>query len=127
MGQSQPLRRNTALVIEDDEDQRFLAVTLFEQGDFQVIECETAEQGLDVIRKRPDDIELILTDVELPGKMDGIEFAQVVHTELPHVPVIVTSGAGERISELPSGVEFLPKPWRSFDLLMLAERAGVHD
>jgi DNA-binding NtrC family response regulator len=127
MGQSQPLRRTTALVIEDDEDQRFLAVTLFEQGDFQVIECETAEQGLDVIRKRPDDVELILTDVELPGKMDGIDFANIVHAELPHVPVIVTSGAGgERIAELPPGVEFLPKPWRSFDLLMLAERARVH-
>ncbi len=127
MGQSQPLRRTTALVIEDDEDQRFLAATLFEEGDFQVVECETAEQGLDVIRKRPHDIELVLTDVQLPGKMDGIEFAQIVHTALPHVPVIVTSGAGdERISELPSGVSFLPKPWRPLDLLMLAERARIH-
>jgi CheY-like chemotaxis protein len=55
--------------------------------------------------------------------MDGIEFTKTVHAELPHVPVIVTSGAGgDLVSQLPSGVEFLPKPWRALDLLIRAEK-----
>ncbi len=127
MGQSQPLRRTKAVVIEDDEDQRFLSATLLEEADFEVVECETAEQGLDVIRNRPDEVELIFTDVQLPGEIDGIEFAKIVHAELPEVPVIVTSGAGgDRLAELPDDVEFLAKPWRPLDLLIRAERARAH-
>jgi DNA-binding NtrC family response regulator len=113
-----------AVVVEDDEDQRFLSATLLEEADFEVVECETAEAGLKVVRERRDDVQLIFTDVQLPGKMDGIEFATKVHELLPDVAVIVTSGgAGDRIKELPSGVEFLPKPWRALDLLTRAEKA----
>lgn len=127
MGRSQPLYRTKAVVIEDDEDQRFLSATLLEEADFEVVECETAEQGLEVIRKRPDEVELIFTDVQLPGAIDGIEFAKIVHAELPDVPVIVTSGAdGNRLAELPNDVEFLPKPWRPLDLLRRAEKVRAH-
>ena len=59
--------------------------------------------------------------------MDGIEFATKVHELLPDVAVLVTSGAaGERVSELPAGVDFLPKPWRALDLLMRAGKAHRH-
>ncbi len=123
MREPQELHKTKALVIEDDEELRFLSATLLEEADFEVVECETAEQGLQVIRSRPEDVALIFTDVQLPGEMDGIDFTKTVHTELPHVPVIVTSGgAGERVRELPAGVEFLPKPWRPLDLLTRAEK-----
>jgi CheY-like chemotaxis protein len=127
MEQSQPFRSTMAVVVEDDEDQRLLSATLLEEADFEVVECDTAEAGLKVVRERRDDVELIFTDVQLPGKMDGIEFATKVHELLPDVAVIVTSGAaGDRIKELPSGVDFLPKPWRALDLLMRAEKAHRH-
>jgi CheY-like chemotaxis protein len=123
MEHSQPFRPIMAVVVEDDEDQRFPA-TLLEEADFEVVECETAEAGLKVVRERRDDVQLIFTDVQLPGKMDGIEFATKVHDLLPGVTVIVTSGgAGDRINELPPGVDFLPKPWSALDLLMRADKA----
>ncbi len=116
-----------AVVVEDDEDQRFLSATLLEEADFEVAECETADEALEIIKERGDDVRLILTDVQLPGRMDGIEFAAKMHEEMPDVPVIVTSGAaGERLKDLPSGVEFLPKPWRALDLLIRAEKALRH-
>jgi CheY-like chemotaxis protein len=99
---------------------------LLEEADFEVVECETADEALVIVRERRNEVQLILTDVQLPGKMDGIEFATKVHEEMPDVPVIVTSGAGgERIKELPAGVHFLSKPWRALDLLVRAEKA--HD
>jgi hypothetical protein len=62
--------------------------------------------GLEVIRNRPDDVALILTDVQLPGTMDGIEFTKTVHAELPHVRHRHLRRSWDRISELPSGVSF---------------------
>jgi CheY-like chemotaxis protein len=123
MGQSQPLRRTTALVVEDDEDQRYLSATLLEEAEFDVVECETAEAALEVLSERDGEVDLIFTDVRLPGRMDGVDLARKAREELPDVPVIVTSGAGgERIAQLPANVEFLPKPWRPLDLLIRAER-----
>ena len=117
-------RRSVAVVVDDDAGQRFLSGTLFEEADFEVVECTTADEAWEFIQDRRNDVQLIFTDVYLPGRMDGIELAQKVHDALPNVPVIVTSGAaGERIKELPPHAEFLPKPWRPLDLLIRAERA----
>jgi CheY-like chemotaxis protein len=123
MEQPRPARRSVAVVVDDDAGQRFLSGTLFEEADFEVAECATADEAWEIIQQRRDDIQLIFTDVYLPGRMDGIELARRVHDALPNVPVIVTSGAaGERIHELPPRAEFLPKPWRPLDLLIRAER-----
>jgi CheY-like chemotaxis protein len=124
MGQSKPLRRAMALVVEDDEEQRFLSATLLEESEFNVVECASAEAAVAVLHEKPDEVGLIFADVELPGNMDGVELAKIARAELPHVPVIVTSGAGgSRVDELPAGAEFVPKPWRALDLLIRAEKA----
>lgn len=121
--QAQQPRRSVAVVVDDDAGQRFLSGTLFEEADFEVAECATADEAWELIQRRRDDVQLLFTDVYLPGSMDGIALAQKVHDVLPDLPVIVTSGAaGERLDELPPRAEFLPKPWRPLDLLIRAER-----
>jgi DNA-binding NtrC family response regulator len=124
MGQSKPLRRTMALIVEDDEEQRFLSATLFEESEFNVVECASAEAAMAVLHEKHDEVGLIFADVELSGNMDGVELAKIARTELPDVPVIVTSGAGgARVAELPAGADFVPKPWRALDLLIRAEKA----
>jgi len=123
MKQPHHRRRSIAVVVDDDAAQRFLSGTLFEEADFEVAECSTADEAWELIQARRDDVQLLFTDIYLPGSMDGIELARRVHGTLPEVPVIVTSGAaGERIHELPPRAEFLAKPWRPLDLLIRAER-----
>lgn len=123
MGQSKPFSRSTILVVEDDEDQRALAATVFEEAGFKVIECESAEAAAAVIEAKRGEIAMIFTDVRLPGRMDGVELAHIARDRSPSVPVIVTSGAaGERLRELPDTTEYMQKPWRALDLLMRAER-----
>jgi DNA-binding NtrC family response regulator len=124
VGQSKPLRRTTALVVEDEEEQRFLSATLFEESEFDVIECDSAEDAIQVIKEKGEEVALVFTDVQLAGNKDGVDLAKAVREELPSVPVIVTSGAGsERLLELPPGVDFLRKPWRAIDVLIKAEKA----
>jgi DNA-binding NtrC family response regulator len=123
MGQSKPFSRTIVLVVEDDEDQRSLAATVFEEAGFNVIECESAEAGAAVIDAKRGEIAMIFTDVRLPGRMDGVELAQIARDKTPTVPVIVTSGAsGERLRDLPDATEYMQKPWRALDLLIRAER-----
>ncbi len=65
MGQSKPLRRTTALVVEDEEEQRFLSATLFEESEFDVIECGSAEDAIQVIKEKGEEVALVFTDVQL--------------------------------------------------------------
>jgi DNA-binding NtrC family response regulator len=123
MGQSKPFIPTTVLVVEDDEDQRGLVGTLFEESGFDVLECETAEEALALMHDKRDDMALVYTDVMLPGSIDGVDLANTVHDELPQVPVIVTSGAGgQRVKHIPNNAVFIQKPWRALDLLIEAER-----
>jgi DNA-binding NtrC family response regulator len=124
MGQSKPLRRATAVVVEDEEEQRYLSAMLLEESEFDVVECASAEHAMEIIKEKAEEVALVFTDVQLAGDMDGVDLAKAVHQELPEVSVIVTSGqAGPRLSELPPGVDFVRKPWRAIDLLIKAEKA----
>ena len=123
MGRPRPFSRSTVLVVEDDDDQRSLAATVFEEAGFKVVECASAEAAVAVIDARRGEIAMIFTDVRLSGVMDGVELAQIACAKAPTVPVIVTSGAsGERLRDLPARTEYMQKPWRALELLMRAER-----
>lgn len=123
MAQSKPLRRPTVLIVEDDEDQRFLVSTLFEESDLDVIECASAEAASAIMDEKRNDIAMVFTDVQLGGHMDGVDLARAIKQKYPDIAVIVTSGyASERLDELPQGTEFVQKPWFALDLLRTAER-----
>jgi hypothetical protein len=96
--------RRRGLPRSRDEDLRFPAGHPFGRGGIRSGGMRDRGAGLEVIRNRPDDVALILTDVQLPGTMDGIEFTKTVHAELPHVRHRHLRRSGDRISELPSGV-----------------------
>ena len=114
-----------AIVVEDDPEVRALAVALFEETRLSVIACDTAEHALDVLRERGGEVALVFADIGLAGEMDGIQLAQAVATLWPKTRLVITSGlAPGRLKEMPDKAVFIPKPWRSVDLLVLAERAA---
>ena len=121
MGQAN--QRKSALIVEHDEDQRFLLGTLFEESGFEVIECETAEAALAVMESKPG-IAVLFTDIRLAGVRDGVDLAHEVMRRWPNTSVIATSDRSSRVAELPRGVTYLQKPWRPLDLLVQVERAA---
>lgn len=128
MGQSKPFSRSTILVVENDDDQRALAATLFEEAGFVVVECASAEAATMVMDAKRGEIAMIFTNLRLPGHMDGVELAHVARAKSPDVPVIVTSTvSGERLRDLPETTEYMQKPWRALDLLIRAERVRADD
>ena len=116
--------RSIALVVETDQEQRALVATLLEESDLQVIECDSAEAALAVVDIKGDHMAMVVTDVELAGRLDGIELAQNLEAHHPELPVIMISvGPTRHAGELPDNVVRLGRPWRPLDVLIVAERA----
>ncbi len=117
----------TALVVEDDQDVRFLAVALLEETDLAVQEAASAEEALQYLRDHADEVALLFADVRLPCLMSGVDLARTVRLKWPWVRTILTSGSPlDDESSVPRDVRFMPKPWRALDVLIEAERITHH-
>ena len=115
MGQAQSYKR-LALVVEDDPVQRETIVTLLQESDMDVIQCESGEAAEMVLEHVGGCLTTLLTDVSLAGSMDGIELAQIARERFPALRIVVIS-ANPRISRLPDGTSFIAKPWSPLELL----------
>ena len=120
MERARPLRAR-ALVVEDDPMQRQMIGLLLEESDFDVIECASAEAAEVVLQRDGEDLDLMMTDVELSGYKDGVELAHFAKRCNPALGVIVTSGKPLR-RKLPDGAKFWSKPWVPLDVIREAER-----
>jgi CheY-like chemotaxis protein len=116
--------RQIALVVEDDEFQRETIVTLLEESEMDVIQCESGEAAELVLEHVGGCLTTLLTDVHLAGSMDGIELAQIARERFPQLRIIVMS-ANPRVSRLPNGTQFIAKPWSPLELLRQAH-ATLH-
>jgi two-component system cell cycle response regulator CpdR len=121
MEQAQVYKR-IALVVEDDAIQRETIVTLLEESDMDVIQCESGEAAEMVLEHVGGCLTTLLTDVSLAGNMDGIELAQIAHERYPALRIVVIS-ANPRISRLPDGTQFISKPWSPLELLRQTQMA----
>jgi DNA-binding NtrC family response regulator len=117
----QDIFRPTALVVEDDADQRELVSALLEECDMAVIQCESAESAEVVLERVGGSLTMIFADVNLAGDMTGTELAVLAKSRFPDLTVIVTSGS--HAPALPAGAMFMQKPWRALDILREAERS----
>jgi DNA-binding NtrC family response regulator len=106
--------RHTAVVVEDDDIQRDMLTLLLEESDFNVIQCEDAETASMALKARHPS--LLITDINLTGKMNGIELAHLARQSDPNMRVVVISGKPPA-TELPEGVKFFAKPFYPTTLL----------
>jgi len=85
------LDRRTILVVEDNADVRRVAVSLLEQLGYRAVEVEAAAAALDVIASGKH-IDLVFSDVVLPGPADGLALARTLADRYPQIPVVLTTG-----------------------------------
>jgi CheY-like chemotaxis protein len=110
------------LIVEDDLIVRMVAVEYAAEAGWIILEAADADEAVRVLREN-DDIAGLVTDVLMPGSMNGLELARRVRQRRPDVAVVVTSGYLNPNSHvLPEGVTFLRKPDRPEDLVRALER-----
>jgi two-component system, response regulator PdtaR len=99
------------LVVEDEALVWLSAREEIEAAGFKVYEAHNADEAIRLLEANSD-IELVFTDVDMPGSMDGVKLAHYVRTRWPPVKIIVTSGYQHVTAEqLPKGSLFLSKPY----------------
>ena len=104
--------RDRVLVVEDEVLIRSFVADELREGGFQVIEASSADEAWAFLESG-EKIDLIFSDVHMPGSMNGLDLARRVQAKYPNVRLIVTSGnlGGVNVT----GFSFLPKPY-SFTL-----------
>jgi two-component system, response regulator PdtaR len=89
---------------------------ILESGGHVVIGTFDADEAIDVLERRRD-IELVITDINMPGSMDGLRLAAAIRDRWPPIHLIVVTGvAPPSRSDLPAGSLFIPKPYRVADI-----------
>jgi two-component system, response regulator PdtaR len=112
------------LVVEDDPLVRFLAVQILADAGFETIEAVDAAQALELLRRDDRTINVLLTDVRMPGRMNGFELSLVAKRKWPELRVIVTSGYFDR-EDVPTGTNFLHKPYSASVLVSRVTQAAA--
>jgi CheY-like chemotaxis protein len=104
------VKHPVVLLVEDEPLVRLTQVDILKESEFWVIEAQDADEAFELLKSRPE-IDAILTDVDMPGSMDGFEFARLVRQGWPEVAVLVISGkTGPGPGDLPPNATFLHKP-----------------
>jgi two-component system, response regulator PdtaR len=75
-----------------------------------------ADQAIAILEQR-DDIHVIVTDIQMPGSMDGVKLAHAVRDRWPPVAIVVTSGMAATQPILPENSRFVAKPVREREIL----------
>ena len=109
----------TILAVEDDARVRKLTVTVLKQLGYRVLEASSAAEALRVLESEFD-IDLLFTDVVMPGGMSGADLSVKVKHLFPATRILLTSGYSEELARDTDtgarGIKILRKPYRQADL-----------
>jgi CheY-like chemotaxis protein len=101
------------LLVEDEPLIRSVIADELRDRGYEVLEAETGDEAAQLLER--ESFDLLLTDVRMPGKLDGIDLAHRARSVLPRLPVLVVSGYAEQISArlatLTAPMAFVAKPF----------------
>lgn len=101
---------SVVLVVEDELMLRMRAVDIVQDAGFASLEAINADVAIEILESR-DDISCLFTDIQMPGTMDGLKLAHLVHARWPHIKIVLVSGQiAVTEADAPEDSKFFPKP-----------------
>ena len=109
------------LIVEDETLIRMIAVETFQDDGFSVLEAHDAASALEICAAGAP-FQLLFTDINMPGEMDGVDLAEHLRRSHPSLRIIITSAlpASRPVDGLPA--TFIAKPYRGLDVCVEARR-----
>jgi CheY-like chemotaxis protein len=115
LDQSRP--SHVVLVVEDEMLLRMRVVDMVEDAGYVPVEAVDADEAMAILHARSD-IALMLTDVQMPGSMNGLQLAHAVHERWPPIRIILASGQLKLSgSDIPRDSRFFGKPLQSAEII----------
>ncbi|HEY2445157.1 MAG TPA: response regulator [Rhizomicrobium sp.] len=114
----------TILVVEDEVLVRLTLADYLQDNGFKVLEAGSAEDAVDIIEKGDAEVDLVFSDIMMPGKLNGFGLASWVHTHHPDLPVLLTSGHSKSVAESMArcGTVAMPKPYNLGEVMKKIRR-----
>jgi len=97
------------LIVEDDVLLRLITASNLREAGFEVVEVANAAEAVIVLNSMA--VDVMLTDVNMPGRMNGLALAKWVHSHGLDTRIILTSGAEQSLGEAREYAHFLVKPY----------------
>lgn len=110
--------RLTVLIVEDEVLIRLMIAEDLMQAGFQVVQCATADEAWMALQSALD-IALVLTDVRMPGTLDGILLAERIRSNFPHIKIVI--GSGQVVGRTAADA-VLAKPFSPQDLVACVQQ-----
>jgi CheY-like chemotaxis protein len=132
MGKSEPttagheiksaLGSGTVLLVEDNPDVAFASTGLLEQLGYSVRWVADAHSALQEIER--DGIDVVFSDIVMPGKMDGLALARILKQKHPALPILLATGYSEAARNAAAEFPILRKPYQIHELNEALSRLG---
>ncbi len=114
------------LVVEDEMLLRMRAVDMVEEAGYTSVEAVDADEAVAILESRSD-IALLLTDIQMPGTMDGLKLAHWVHERWPPIRIILVSGQLKLNSiDIPPDSRFFGKPLEAAEMIAEMQKMIGH-
>jgi two-component system, response regulator PdtaR len=121
MQEEQPL----VLVVDDEPLIVMNVVDMLEDFGYRAIEAFDAARALEALQEHHD-VALVFTDIDMPGRMNGLGLAALVDEKWPHIDILISSGRKiPSASDMPPKARFLTKPYSSQHLVLALRELGL--
>jgi CheY-like chemotaxis protein len=116
--------KGRVLVVDDEALVRLVAADALRDAGYEVAEASNADEAVAMLKQ--EGFTIVLTDIEMPGAMNGLDLAWAVRGLDPRLPVVLVSGRKlPHPTEMPRHARFLAKPYRIETLLhIVADTRG---
>ncbi|MDB5640908.1 MAG: response regulator receiver [Hyphomicrobiales bacterium] len=114
--------KKRVLVVDDEDMVRDVVIWVLEDLGFEVMGASSGDQAVDLIA--PGAIDLLLTDIRMPGRLDGWTLAEKARETIPDLPVIYVSGFSHEPPRMAKGSIFVQKPLRTETLRRAMQDIG---
>lgn len=112
-------------MVEDDPLLRLGACAVLREAGYDALEAADADEAISLLETEPD-ICVMVSDIQMPGALDGVKLAHAVRRRWPPIGVLLTSGRRvPTADELPERVRYLPKPFAGAELVAEVERLAT--
>ena len=114
MLEEQPSTAPVVLVVENDVLLRLVTASNMRDAGFDVIEAANCAEAIRILDCIP--VDVLFSDIDMPGKFDGLALAKWVHRSQVGTRIILTSGATGALGGAEEYASFLPKPYANNDV-----------
>jgi len=103
----------TIVIVEDDILANEHLEFILQQAGYVVLSATSADEAAELLEDR-EDVRLIVTDINLPGTVNGLKLAATAKAQQPDMNVIIVTGySAPKNDEIPPGSLFIPKPYNA--------------